>query len=466
MAGDPANPTHELAVVEDRKPALLMPIATPDQLIDRQDALTNLIVKSLKEGTDYGKIPGTDDKNNLLKPGAERLCVAFGLTSEPQIVEQEIDHDRPVNYSLAKWVSVSKPTEAEQNEKKAKGLGRLKKYGSKFTWQEKIDESGVSYGVYRYVVKCVLKDSTDRIVGFGVGSCSTYEAKYIRNPRDAENTVLKMAKKRAFVDATLTTLGLSDRFTQDVEDIDENKEVYRVEGEEVIEAELVVEPVENWMTLERQLTAQEGEEGATYFKNIGGTKAQFKDLTDACGALHPAKVFLQARKLLIMDPVEVVRLVAPDYGNYDAPKVESDQAATSSEGQAAAGSSAKESDTLPLDTDSTVVPPTASQNSSASQTTGKPAYEFDPFADGFSYADDFRDKLCPAIDWPLFGDSPEACSVAYRDILGRSIPDATALTDDDYITLHSAGRAFYQGDADEPGAFKLFRKTRGEGSNV
>ena len=41
------------------------------------------------------------------------------------------------------------------------------------------------------------------------------------NPADYYNTVLKMAKKRAFVDAILTTTGASDIFTQDIEDMPE-----------------------------------------------------------------------------------------------------------------------------------------------------------------------------------------------------------------------------------------------------
>ena len=39
------------------------------------------------------------------------------------------------------------------------------------------------------------------------------------NPADHYNTVLKMAKKRALVDAVLTTTAASDIFTQDLEDL-------------------------------------------------------------------------------------------------------------------------------------------------------------------------------------------------------------------------------------------------------
>ncbi len=46
------------------------------------------------------------------------------------------------------------------------------------------------------------------------------------NPADDYNTVLKMAKKRALVDAVLTATAASDIFTQDLEDITANMAMY------------------------------------------------------------------------------------------------------------------------------------------------------------------------------------------------------------------------------------------------
>ena len=49
---------------------------------------------------------------------------------------------------------------------------------------------------------------------------STYQSKQVRTvPDDLGNTVLKMAKKRAQIDMTLTALGVSDLFNQDIEDL-------------------------------------------------------------------------------------------------------------------------------------------------------------------------------------------------------------------------------------------------------
>ena len=58
------------------------------------------------------------------------------------------------------------------------------------------------------------------------------------NPADYYNTVLKMAKKRAHVDAVLTATAASDIFTQDVEDM---PEVINVKKEQHVETENVPE---------------------------------------------------------------------------------------------------------------------------------------------------------------------------------------------------------------------------------
>lgn len=178
---------------------LLRPIAEPAVILEAQNLARQLIQQTLQEGRDYGKVPGVE-RSTLLKPGAERIALSFGCKyGEPEIVEKEIDHDR-----LVAWNKRKKEWSGPRNHRT-------------FTWKE---ESGTSRGLYRYVVRrAVIDIDTGRIVGHGIGSCSTMESKYIDRPRDSENTALKIASKRAMVDACLTTFGLSDQFTQDVEDM-------------------------------------------------------------------------------------------------------------------------------------------------------------------------------------------------------------------------------------------------------
>jgi hypothetical protein len=138
-----------------------------------------LMRELMHEGEHYGVIPGTGKKPTLYKAGAEKLCFTFKLAPEFEVIPAAL--------------------EASHRE---------------------------------YSVKCRLRSmGNQQIVGEGVGSCSTMESKYrYRKDRngnrienadiaDVYNTVLKMAKKRAFVDATITATAASDIFTQDVEDM-------------------------------------------------------------------------------------------------------------------------------------------------------------------------------------------------------------------------------------------------------
>lgn len=124
---------------------------------------TNLVKKQ-----DYGVIPGTG-KPTLLKPGAEKILMLMGVASEYEIIEKIEDYEK---------------------------------------------------GFFAYTIRCTLLKNDVKITE-GLGSCNTKEKRY-RN-QDVfmiVNTVLKMAKKRAQVDATLTIASLSNVFTQDIEDMD------------------------------------------------------------------------------------------------------------------------------------------------------------------------------------------------------------------------------------------------------
>ncbi len=184
---------NELIISDDvqRSPAILRPLVKPDELIEAQNEITQLIVKALKKDTDYGQVPGTRGKETLFKPGAERILKAFGCHVKYVVTEREVDHDRINNYEKMVWSE------------------RLRR-------KEPVE--GTSRGLYRYVIECQVYTHAGAFVGSGIGSCSTLETKYIDRPRDLENTVLKMAQKRAMVAAVLNTFGLSDRFTQDMEE--------------------------------------------------------------------------------------------------------------------------------------------------------------------------------------------------------------------------------------------------------
>lgn len=146
--------------------------------------IQHLMKEVLQQGEHYGTVPGCGKKPTLLQPGAEKIAYMFHFV--PTYEVNRID------------------------------LGN---------------------GHREYEVKCTLTNrDTGEVVGGGMGTCSTLESKYryrwqgygngrqrTENPdlADTWNTVMKMAKKRAFVDAVKSTTAASDIFTQDIEDMPE-----------------------------------------------------------------------------------------------------------------------------------------------------------------------------------------------------------------------------------------------------
>jgi len=152
----------------------------------------------MQQGQHFGVAPGCGNKPTLLKPGAEKIMATFRLAADPEADDLSFND------------------------------------------------------VIRYRVKCRMVSSSGRVMGAGLGECSSEEDKYkwrgavcdaefdatpethkrvkfnrdgkgikqVRtNPYDLANTILKMAKKRALVDGVLTVTAASDIFTQDLEEL-------------------------------------------------------------------------------------------------------------------------------------------------------------------------------------------------------------------------------------------------------
>lgn len=205
----------ELAVMKPQQGEAQLPALSVDQVAEQVVLVQRVMQRVMKRDEHYGVIPGTGDKPSLLKPGAEKLAHTFMLAPDYEI--------------------------------------------------QRFDLPG---GHREYEVVCKIASiATGHFLGSGVGSCSTMEGKYRYrwentgrpvpreywdtkdpallggpsyatrkvkgrwiifhkvehdNPADYYNTVKKMAKKRAFVDAVLTVTAASDIFTQDVEDLKAN----------------------------------------------------------------------------------------------------------------------------------------------------------------------------------------------------------------------------------------------------
>ena len=179
--------TQENQVIEVSNNEVLPPDITEriNEAKKQNEALMALMRGLLKEGVDYGTVPGVP-KPFLQQPGAQQLCLIFKLRPQFEVIDCIID------------------------------------FGQNPTF--------VSYDI-----KCKLYHrETDMFLGEGIGSCNNYERKYkyykdgttFKDPLDRKNTIAKMAKKRAYVDATLNVTGASRLFTQDPDGLDDLDEQF------------------------------------------------------------------------------------------------------------------------------------------------------------------------------------------------------------------------------------------------
>ena len=152
-----------------------LPVAIRDrieQAVQRSKMLEEMVGRVLEEGKDYDRIPNTD-KPTLLQPGAQQLCFVFGFSP---------------------------------------------KFSSQETAELQADPPFLSY----QVTCTLIGRETGEVIAEGVGCANSRERKYeSRSAFDMANTLLKMAKKRALVDATLNATAASRLFTQDMEDLRE-----------------------------------------------------------------------------------------------------------------------------------------------------------------------------------------------------------------------------------------------------
>lgn len=156
-----------------------------------------VVQKTLKQGHDFGEVPGTS-KPTLLKPGGEKICMLFGLNPEYEFLQVTEDYDKEFfSYNI-------RCTLFRNGQPVAQGVGSCNSKEKKYRFIN-VDEIPENY------------------MGASEGFTDKYgRKKYkINNPDICSlvNTILKMAKKRAFIDAVLQVASLSEVFTQDLEDM-------------------------------------------------------------------------------------------------------------------------------------------------------------------------------------------------------------------------------------------------------
>lgn len=192
---------NELEKKKNDEVALVAPMSI-EEFSQKWMDFQKFVNSQLKNGKDFGQVPGIQ-KPFLMLPGAQKILSRYLVRPEYTVTNR-----------VEKW----------------------------------------DKGLFNFEVKCVLCSMRDdSILGEGIGSCNSYEEKYrynwvtkkkLGNRRalaqrertgkygdyieykvqrtdlaSIHNTILKMAKKRSVIDASLTLSNASEYFTQDVEDI-------------------------------------------------------------------------------------------------------------------------------------------------------------------------------------------------------------------------------------------------------
>lgn len=167
--------------------------------------IQQILAAVMKPDTHYGVIPGTGDKPSLLKPGAEKIMATFRLSADP--IVEDLGTDKFVRYRVT--VRLTSPS----GHFVGAGIGECSSQEEKYCWRKAVCEAEFDEApleLRREKWKKFWDRGQPRIVKW---------QQIKTEPADLANTVLKMAKKRALVDAVLTATAASDIFTQDLEDL-------------------------------------------------------------------------------------------------------------------------------------------------------------------------------------------------------------------------------------------------------
>ena len=198
------------------------------RLEELQEFCANYLQESNDGGTDggdYGIIPGAGKKKVLFKSGAEKLCDVYGLADRYIIISKVEDFDRGLFDYTIECTLVRKTDEMFVGS----GLGSCSSWESKYRWREgqrvcpECQQATIIKGKEEYGggwlcwvrkggcgAKFAAADPT--IMGQTIGR--------VENPdiMDTKNTVLKMALKRAKVQAVIGVTRSSGIFTQDLDE--------------------------------------------------------------------------------------------------------------------------------------------------------------------------------------------------------------------------------------------------------
>ena len=178
---------------------------TAAQVKAQVQRIQEVMAAVMQKDVHYGIIPGTQ-KPTLYKPGSEKILSTFRIAAHPKEIE-----DLSTNDEIRYRVKVYGVAMENDQILFGVGVGECSSSEEKYKWRRPVcDGEFNDTPEDRKRLKWVK----------GYNEKPDYQIKQVRtNPSDVANTILKMAKKRAQIDMTLTATGASDVFDQDLEDL-------------------------------------------------------------------------------------------------------------------------------------------------------------------------------------------------------------------------------------------------------
>lgn len=201
---------------------------TLDEIHEQLEFIKAVMAREMKEGHDYGKVPGCGDKPGLFQPGAQKLCLTFRLSPKvgKEVLRDFGNHHREYEFTLTlvsasgrEWDGVGTCSTLESKYRYRKAERRCPQCG-KHTIIVGKEEYGGGYICFKKKGGCGAKFaySDPKIANQPAGKVEH------DNPADYWNTVRKMAFKRALVHASIMATNTSELWSQDIEDIPNDEE--------------------------------------------------------------------------------------------------------------------------------------------------------------------------------------------------------------------------------------------------
>jgi hypothetical protein len=223
----PPTPLPTKALAKPTTPRAIVMAEALKEDTEQRALLQAYVREHMKEGTDYGVIPGTQ-KPTLLKPGAEKLTDLFRCTPTFDLLEKVEDWEG----GLFHYTFRVRITSRDAGTVLAEGFGSANSREGRYRWRdarrkcpscgkETIIKGKAEYGggwlCFAKKGGCGAKwdNGAAEIEGQEIGKVENDDIYTL------VNTILKMAKKRALVDGAIALARCSDIFTQDVEDFAE-----------------------------------------------------------------------------------------------------------------------------------------------------------------------------------------------------------------------------------------------------